>query len=234
VPAYSDAEVPSGAINGLNQIFTLANTPSPSSSVEVYLNGILMEQGVDYAIAGAVITFSLAAVPQTGDVVLANYRYGNPNNPLGTLTAAQVVCSSVGVATSNTSSTTLGTCTFPAGFLGTGDRIEVRYHFTHTGTSSGFTSQVAFGGAPVFSITASAADTAFAGWLSFAINASAQPWSGQSWGSSTAFAAAVGAISVNTTQSLTISFIGQMSSSTGDSIALSSFAVVRYPAQVNP
>lgn len=233
-PTYSDAEVPAGIINGLNQIFTVANTPSPASSVEVYHNGILMQQGVDYTLAGALITFSSAAVPQVGDIVLVNYRYANPNNPLGTLTAAQVVCSSVGTSTSSTVAGTLGTCTFPAGFLGTGDRIEVRYHFTHTGASSGFTPQVAFGGTPVLSRTGSAADSAFAGTLSFAVGASTQPWSGQSWGSSTAFAAAVGVTSVNTTQSLTISFLGQVSSATGDSIALSSFTVVRYPAQVNP
>lgn len=145
MPAYSDAEVPSGIINGLNQIFTVANTPSPTTSVEVYHNGILMEQGLDYTIAGATVTFNPASVPQVGDIVLVNYRYANPSNPLGTLTPAQVVCSSVGIATTSTASTTLGTCTFPAGFLGSGDRIEIRYHFTHAGTTAGFTPQVAFG-----------------------------------------------------------------------------------------
>lgn len=234
VPAYADAEVPSGIVNGLNQIFIVANTPSPTSSVEVYHNGILMEQGLDYTIAGGTITFAPVSVPQVGDIVLVNYRYANPNNPLGTLTSPQVVCSTVGNATSNTSATTLGTCTFPAGLLGTGDRIEVRYHFTHVGSTSGFTPQVAFGGTPVLSRTGTAGDTAFTGTLNFAVNASTQPWSGESWGSSLAFAAALGVTSVNTTQNLTISLLGQMSSSTGDSIALSSFTVMRYPAQVNP
>ena len=77
VLAYSDAEVPAGIVNGLNQIFTLANVPSPISSVEVYHNGILMEQGLDYTISGGVITFSPATVPQVGDIVLVNYRYAN-------------------------------------------------------------------------------------------------------------------------------------------------------------
>lgn len=234
VPAYSDAEVPSGIINGLNQVFTVANLPSPTSSVEVYHNGILMEQGLDYTISGASITFSPASVPQVGDIVLVNYRYANPNNPLGSLTSPQVVCSSVGSGTTNSSSTTLGTCTLPAGLLGTGDRIEVRYLFTHAGSTTGFTPQVAFGGTPVLSRTGTATDTAFAGSLEFAVNSSTQPWSGQSWGSSLPFATDLGSASVNTTQSLTISFLGQMTSATGDSIALSSFTVVRYPAQVNP
>jgi hypothetical protein len=234
VPAYSDAEVPSGIINGLNQIFTVANTPSPTSSVEVYHNGILMEQGLDYTIAGGTITFASVSVPQVGDIVLVNYRYANPSNPLGTLTSPQVVCSSVGNATSNTSATTLGTCTMPAGLLGTGDRIEVRYFFTHTGSNSGFTPQVAFGGSPVLSRTGATSDTAFTGSLNFALNASTQPWSGESWGSSLPLAASLGITSINTSLSLTISLLGQLSSAAGDSIALSSFTVVRYPSQVNP
>jgi hypothetical protein len=173
-------------------------------------------------------------VPQSGDLLLASYRYANPSNPLGTLTTPQVVCSSVGVATSNASSTSLGTCTLPAGLLSSGDRIEVQYLFSHTGTTTGFTPQVSFGGTPVLSRTASAADTAIAGTLGFAIGSSAQPWSGQSWGSSLAFAPALGSVSVNTTLSVTIAFLGQMASSTTDTVGLSGFTVVRYPAQVNP
>jgi hypothetical protein len=234
LPAYADAEVPTGIINGLNPTFLLAFTPSPVTSVEVFHNGILMERGLDYTITGSTITFVTAAVPQVGDIVLANYRYANPSNPLGSLTSPQVVCSSVGTATTSSSSTTLGTCTIPAGLLGTGDTIQVRYQFTHQGTTSGFTPQLAFGGTPVLSRAGSAADTAFVGTLIFAVNASAQPWNGQSWGSTLAFAAAVGSTSVNTTQSLTISFLGQLGASTGDSLSLSSFTVVRYPAQVNP
>jgi hypothetical protein len=33
---------------------------------------------------------------------------------------------------------------------------------------------------------------------------------------------------------VTIAFLGQMSGSTSDTVSLSSFTVVRYPAQVNP
>jgi hypothetical protein len=234
LPAFSDAEVPSGIVNGLNPTFVVANAPSPVTSVEVYHNGILMERGLDYTISGVTITFVAAAVPQVGDVVLVNYRYANPNNPLGSLTSPQVVCSSVGIATSSASSATLGTCTLPAGLLGTGDMIEIRYQFTHQGTTAGFTPQVAFGGTPVLSRAGAAADTAFVGTLNFAVNASTQPWSGQSWGTVLPFAAAVGSTSVNTALNLTISFLGQLASSTGDSVALSSFTVLRYPAQLNP
>jgi hypothetical protein len=234
LPQFSDGEVPAGLINGSNVTFTVANAPSPNASLELYLNGLRLEQGVDYSIIGSTITFTSAAVPQTGDLLLASYRYANPTNTLGTLTTPQVVCSSVGASTSNTTSMTLGTCTLPAGLLTLGDRIEIRYQFTHQGTATGFTPQVSWGPTPVLSRTGSAADTAFAGIMDFAINSSAQPWSGQSWGSSLTFAAAVGSTSANTAQSLTISFLGQMSGSTTVSVSLSSFTVVRYPAQVNP
>jgi hypothetical protein len=235
LPAFADEEIPSGAINGFNNSFTLAFTPSPSSSLQLHLNGLLMDQGPDYTVSGSAITFVPAALPQAGDLLLASYRYGNPGNPLGSLTAAQVICSAVGSTTSSTSSTTLGTCTIPAGLLISGDRIEVRYQFTHQGTSTGFTPAIAWGGTPVLSRTASAADTAFAGSMEFSINTgSSQPWSGQSWGSTLAFATALGSASLNTALSVTIGFVGQMSASTTDSVFLSNFTVVRYPAQTNP
>lgn len=234
LPQFSDGETPSGVINGSNTVFTLAFTPSPTNSVQLYLNGLRMDQGLDYTLSGSTVTFASASAPQTGDVLLASYRYANPNNTLGSLTTPQVVCSAVGVATSSTSSTSLGTCTLPAGLLSTGDRIEVRYQFSHTGTATGFTPQVSWGGTPVLSRAGSSSDTAFAGIMDFAINSSAQPWSGQSWGSSLTFATALGSTSANTALSVTIAFLGQMSASTSDTISLSSFTVVRYPAQVNP
>jgi hypothetical protein len=234
LPQFSDGETPVGTINGSNTAFTLAFTPSPSSSVQLYVNGLRMDQGVDYTISGAVVTFLSAAVPQTGDLLLASYRYANPNNTLGSLTTPQVVCSTVGTSTSGTVSTSLGTCTLPAGLLSTGDRIEVRYQFSHTGTATGFTPAVSFGGTPILSRAGSAADTAFAGSIDFRINSSTQAWSGESWGSSLAFQTAVGTVGVNTALSVTIGFQGQMSGSTSDTVSLSGFTVVRYPAQVNP
>jgi hypothetical protein len=234
LPQFSDGETPVGAINGSNATFSLAFTPSPSTSVQLYLNGLRMDQGVDYTISGAIVTFLSLSVPQTGDLLLATYRYANPNNTLGSLTTPQVVCSAVGTSTSGTVSTSLGTCTLPAGLLSTGDRIEVRYQFSHTGTATGFTPAVSFGGSPMLSRAAGAADTAFAGIMDFAINTSIQAWSGQSWGSSLAFATALGSASVNTALSVTIGFQGQMSGSTSDAVSLSGFTVVRYPAQVNP
>lgn len=66
-------EVPNGAVNGINSTFVLANTPV-AGSVEVYLNGMLMNPGAgnDYQISGVTITFNF--VPTAGGHVLATYR----------------------------------------------------------------------------------------------------------------------------------------------------------------
>lgn len=69
-------ETPTGQINGINKLFTLANTPIAGSE-QVFLNGILQEQGAsaDYTIIGDTITFSVA--PQTLWTVFVNYSYIN-------------------------------------------------------------------------------------------------------------------------------------------------------------
>jgi len=57
----------SGSINGTNADFTLADAVR-SGSETVYLNGLLQEAGVEYTVAGSVITFATA--PSTGDKVV--------------------------------------------------------------------------------------------------------------------------------------------------------------------
>jgi prefoldin subunit 5 len=74
--AFVDGEVPTGAVNGTNTTFTLANAPNPSASLKLYKNGVLLAQGVDYSLSGATITFvSTKAAPQSGDSLLASYRH---------------------------------------------------------------------------------------------------------------------------------------------------------------
>ena len=65
-------EVPTGAINGANAAFALANTPQ-SGTVRVYLNGVRQQVGAgnDYTISGGTVTFNGA--PTTGDIVLVDY-----------------------------------------------------------------------------------------------------------------------------------------------------------------
>ena len=234
LPSFSDGETPAGAINGSNGTFTLAFAPSPQTAVSLYLNGLLMTQGVDYNISANVISFLTLSTPQTGDVLAASYRYANPNNPLGTLAASQVICSSNGTSTTAITQTQLGSCTIPAGLLGTGDRIEVQFQFAHSGSSTGFTGTILWAGITLLSRPAVAAETSVAGRMTFGISSGAQSWDVQTWGNSLSLAAAVGSASANTTQNLTISFGGQMAAATSDTVTLNNFTVIRYPAQINP
>jgi hypothetical protein len=71
---YIDSEVPSGAVDGSNAIFTLSAQPSPATSLQLYRNGLLQKTGVDFHLEGKVVTFTAVAVPQQGDVVQATYR----------------------------------------------------------------------------------------------------------------------------------------------------------------
>ncbi|MGB6943536.1 MAG: hypothetical protein WBE37_14145 [Bryobacteraceae bacterium] len=71
---FVDQEVPAGAINGVNAIYTLSQTPSPSTSLAVYRNGLRMTSGVDYTLSGAVITFMAGLVPQSSDTLSCSYR----------------------------------------------------------------------------------------------------------------------------------------------------------------
>jgi len=56
-----------GDINGMNAEFTLS-APVRSGSEVVYLNGLLQEAGVEYTVAGSVVSF--VAAPQSGDKVV--------------------------------------------------------------------------------------------------------------------------------------------------------------------
>jgi hypothetical protein len=66
-------ETPSGTINGSNTVFTLANTPSPASSLKLYRNGQRQKAGgVDFTLSSNQITFVIT--PKVGNILLADYR----------------------------------------------------------------------------------------------------------------------------------------------------------------
>jgi hypothetical protein len=71
---FVDAEPPSGAMDGANAAFTLANAPTPPSSLEMFRNGLLLKQGNDYTVSGNAVTFTASAIPQPADLLLASYR----------------------------------------------------------------------------------------------------------------------------------------------------------------
>ena len=69
---FIDDETPSGTVNGANKAFTIANTPNPSGSLKVYVNGQRMRLTEDYTFSGKTITFGTA--PPTGSILLVDYR----------------------------------------------------------------------------------------------------------------------------------------------------------------
>ncbi len=71
--AFSGAETPTGAIDGLNTTFGLLNAPSPASSLQLF-NGTILVQGVDYTLSGSTITTTIP--PVVGSVLVAYYLYG--------------------------------------------------------------------------------------------------------------------------------------------------------------
>lgn len=70
---FGDGQTPVGSINGSNLAFTLSFSPSPGSSLELYLNGVLQTAGIDYTLASNTITYAVA--PDIGDTHVAWYRY---------------------------------------------------------------------------------------------------------------------------------------------------------------
>jgi hypothetical protein len=82
-PTFVDQEVPGGAIDGVNGVFTLANNPSPDSSLYVWLNGLLKTVDVHYVLTTqtvdgqttTLINFYADQKPQPRQVLAASYRY---------------------------------------------------------------------------------------------------------------------------------------------------------------
>ena len=75
-PAFVDREVPKGSINGINLVFSLLFAPTPSSSLQLFRNGLLLQLSTDYSVTAAVVTFvSPALAPQPGDTLTASYRH---------------------------------------------------------------------------------------------------------------------------------------------------------------
>ena len=237
-PVYSDGETPGGSIDGSNGAFTLANTPL-GTSLMVFRNGVYLTTGGDYTLSGSTIQFVSGAIPQPGDVLTASYRV-DPSTivtnaaPLalprgsGRLATAQVICSAAGAVTKATAWSTLGSCDVPAGALKPGDRIEVQFTFAHTGTSSGFDLQVNWGKTPVVARHGFVKDSAVTGRADSAIAANGAQISIESWGTVLPFLPAI--LKSPAQPGICIELRGRMGISGNDSITLTNYTVLRFPA----
>ena len=226
---YSDGEIPGGTMDGVNATFTLANTPSPAPSLELFRNGLAQKAAVDYTLTGTTVQFLAGAVPQPGDTLLAWYRL--PGSSGGQTAGPQINCSAAGSSTSSASFSSLGSCTFPASTLQTGDRVEIHFDLAHAGTTSGFEYQVLWGATVLMDRVAATGDAMIAGKGEAAVYSAGSQLRAESWGTVLAFAASVGNSTDSVAGTLTVNFQMKMSHTTTDTITLTNFTVVRYPAQ---
>jgi hypothetical protein len=72
---FADDIVPAGTIDGTNAVFTLPQAPNPQDSLDLFLNGIRLTDGIGYTLSGAQITYEPTYIPQPGDTHISNYRY---------------------------------------------------------------------------------------------------------------------------------------------------------------
>ena len=233
VVSFSDGEIPSGLVNGVNTSFTVMYAPAPQSSLLVFRNGLRMSQAVDYKVSGNSITFLTVATPQAGDLLSVSYRYADPNSSKSQMASPQVICSGSGQSTSQVTPTVLGACVIPQGALSSGDRIELRFDYSHQGGSTAFTAQVAWGATTLLSRVGAAGEAILTGRAEAVGIAAGTQWSGSTWGTSLAFNASAGVTPDNFTGPLTVGFSAQMNAASSDSVILRSYTVIRYPAQGN-
>lgn len=69
---WVDDEIPTGAVNGSNKVFTLSESPNPVGSCEYLINGQEVTLTTDYTISGSTLT-TVYAYP-TGTTHSISYR----------------------------------------------------------------------------------------------------------------------------------------------------------------
>ncbi|MDE3195940.1 MAG: hypothetical protein KGN84_06330 [Acidobacteriota bacterium] len=233
---FFDAETPGGIADGMNDTFTLLNPPS-GSSLTLFRNGIYMKAGFDYNLNISSIQFVPGAIPQPGDTLVASYRIDPNAGNLGALTSnstngtpvalAQVLCSSSGKANVTNTWASLGACDIPANALNPGDRIEVRFSFTHDGSGSGFDTMIDWGTTTILARSGGTQDAAFTGQAEAAITSSGAQISIQSWGSVLTFLP--GIVSSGPQTGLKLDIQGRISTPGSDTLTLTNYTVLRYP-----
>lgn len=231
---FFDAEVPGGIVDGSNDTFTLSNPPS-GSSLQLFRNGMYMKAGFDYTLTGSGVQFAAGAVPQPLDTLVANYRV-DPASNVGNITGpgvhasgvAQILCNANGHTNSRNISTSLGSCDVPAAAMKPGDRIEIRFAYAHTGTASGFDVSLNWGSTILLSRHGGQQDIAFAGQADASISSAGAQVTIQSWGTILSFLP--GILDSTVQNGLKIDLRGSVSNPGSDTIGLTSYTVLRYPA----
>jgi hypothetical protein len=248
LPGYSDSEIPSGVVDGANANFGLAGSPTPPSSLILFRNGIVQKQGFDYTLTGSVVQYATASAPQPGDTLMAWYRLppsaSNPQligQPLpdGSFNGviiyptlnAQVICSANGTSITSTTLTNLGTCTIPANFLVPGDRVEIRFLFSHGGNTGAFTYLAKWGSTSILQRTGGINDAVVSGRADASITSSATLIASENYGTVLVLLPGIVSAPDSVASPVTIAF---QASGASDPVSLVSYTVIRYPAVGHP
>jgi hypothetical protein len=244
--SFMDGDIPSGIVDGANNSFTLSDVPNPSTSLQMYRNGLLMDQNVDYTLVNNnVVQFSAGNTPQPGDTLFANYRMdGSSSSSNAHVTSKisrarqsssspeyagpQVLCSGGGTAYSRPIFGTLGTCTIPKGTLSPGDRVEIKFDLAHQGSTAGFAFRVQWGSTIVLERTAGSGDAQISGHADAGLDQAGGQVSTESWGTVLPLKATVSNAADAYADGLVIRFQGAMGRA-GESLKLRNYAVIRVP-----
>jgi hypothetical protein len=228
-PAFVDGDTITGIVDGANTTFSLSAVPNPAASLVFYRNGMLQKAGLDFTLTNSSIQFFTASTPQPGDTLLASYRLtGSSSGSAQSFPNPQVLCSGTGNTVTAQSLTTMGSCQIPAGLLMPGDRVEVRFDTTHTGTANGFTVALDWGATTVLQRNAGANDTMVTAHADASIVSAGAQLGFTSWGAVLPFAAGVITSTAAYGSGLTINFQGEVTAP-ADSVTLANYVVVRIP-----
>ena len=237
-PGFVDFEVPAGPVNGTNTSFSLAQAPSPSSSLQLFRNGIVLKQGLDYTLSGNVLSFSSGSIPRLDDIIAASYRLATAGQVSilqnGTLVVPQVICSAPGSTSSSNLPTVIGTCTIPSNVLQVGDRVEIHYGVAHAGNSSITSLTLKWGDSVLATQSLVALEAAAVGKISLSLSASSGLYATQLWGGRSAQVSSAGLIQSSVGQLTPITLEAQVPGQGTDSVMLQNFSVIRYPNTMVP
>jgi hypothetical protein len=255
---FVDHEVPGGAVDGLNTVFTLSGAPSPAASLSLYRNGILQQQGSDFDISGRTVTFRTGAVPFGGDAMVASYRTeqavsttafstlflsasAGPVRSMGrvgvprqqrTVPAPGAPIAAEGgvqVLCGGTGNGSSGKCAIAPGLLRPGDRIEIRFDSTREGSGE-FRMQVQWGDTILIERRAGARENILTGRAEVTVREGGAVWSAQNWGSELAPAHGAGSIGLRDDEPVVVELSARAEGA--GAIVRLNYTAVRYPARL--
>lgn len=126
-------EIPSGAVNGSNTVYTLSQTPYDPKSVQFYIDGSNREYTTDFSVSGTTLTTTFA--PASGSLVYTIYNVPSGGNTIAFSAITGGINSSAAmVVGSGSSLTTSGSGTIVATTVGSiGGLVTASTNVTITG-----------------------------------------------------------------------------------------------------